>query len=199
VNLCLSDLPKFTCLPEPRGQHRATIHLLPEEQPRAALDAAFAACREGRLPEAPSIEWYIHTTLDPSLQDRHGRHSSALFCQWVPYELAEGSWDEQETSFVRRLLSICDEYAPGTSDLVEDVFTLTPPKIEARFGITHGHIHHVDNSFGFSDRMPYRVGIPGLYACGAGCHPAGSVIGAAGHNAALEVLEDLALTSSRGS
>lgn len=199
VNLCLADLPTFRCLPEQRGQHRATIHLLPEQQPRAALDAAFRDCLAGRLPEVPAIEWYIHTTLDRSLQDARGRHSAALFCQWVPYELAEGTWEAEEASFVRRLLSICDEYAPGTSDLVEDVFTLTPPNIEARFGITQGHIHHVDNSFGFDERMPYRVGVDGLYACGAGCHPAGSVIGAAGHNAAAEVLEDLALTSARGS
>ena len=39
--------------------------------------------------------------------------------------------------------------------------------------------------------MPYRAGIDGLYAASAGCHPAGSVIGAAGHNAAREVMADL--------
>lgn len=196
VNLCLSELPTFTCLPERRGQHRATIHLLPERDPRAALTNAFAECEAGRLPSEPSIEWYIHTTLDPSLRDEQGRHSAALFCQWVPYELAESTWEVQESRFVRHLLATCDRYAPGTSALVEDVFTLTPPKIEAHFGITAGHIHHVDNSFGFADRLPYRVGVPGLYACGAGCHPAGSVIGAAGHNAAVEVLADLATSSA---
>ena len=198
VNLCLSDLPTFTCLPEERGQHRATIHLLPEHDTRAALSTAFGACKAGRLPEEPSIEWYIHTTLDPSLKDGGGRHSAALFCQWVPYELAESSWEAEESPFVHHLLSICDRYAPGTSALVEDVFTLTPPKIEAHFGITSGHIHHVDNRFGFADRLPYRLGVGGVYACGAGCHPAGSVIGAAGHNAAMQVLEDLAITP-RGS
>ena len=31
VNLALSALPKFSCLPEAQGQHRATIHLLPGE------------------------------------------------------------------------------------------------------------------------------------------------------------------------
>jgi len=195
VNLCLNDLPTFTCLPEPRGQHRATIHLLPEDRPRATLQQAFEQCRAGRLPDHPSIEWYIHTTLDPSLQDQRGRHSAALFCQWVPYELAESSWADAETRFVARLLEICDGFAPGTSALVEDVFALTPPKIEAHFGISAGHIHHVDNSFGFADRLPYRLPIPGLYACGAGCHPAGSVIGAAGHNAAIELLADLAISA----
>ena len=195
VNLCLRDLPTFTCLPERRGQHGATIHLLPEHHPRAALREAFAQCQAGHLPDHPSIEWYIHTTLDPSLQDERGRHSAALFCQWVPYELAESSWPEEETRFVARLLEICDRFAPGTSDLVDDVFTLTPPKIEAHFGITAGHIHHVDNSFGFDDRLPYRLPLSGLYACGAGCHPAGSVIGAAGHNAAAVLLSDFAISA----
>jgi len=195
VNLCLNDLPTFTCLPERRGQHRATIHLLPQDRPRATLQEAFAQCQAGTLPDHPSIEWYIHTTLDPSLQDQCGRHSAALFCQWVPYELAESSWPDEEVRFVTRLLEICDRFAPRTSALVEDVFALTPPKIEAHFGISAGHIHHVDNSFGFADRLPYRLPIPGLYACGAGCHPAGSVIGAAGHNAAVELLGDLAISA----
>src|SRR5207302_2320271 len=30
VNLALDRLPAFTCLPEDRGQHNATIHLLPQ-------------------------------------------------------------------------------------------------------------------------------------------------------------------------
>lgn len=38
-----------------------------------------------------------------------------------------------------------------------DTFTLTPPKIESYFGISRGHIHHVDNSYGFADRFPYRT------------------------------------------
>jgi len=31
VNLALRDLPTFTCLPEPVGQHFCTTHLLPDE------------------------------------------------------------------------------------------------------------------------------------------------------------------------
>ena len=69
--------------------------------------------------------------------------------------------------------------------------TLHPKAIERYFGITLGHIHHVDNSFGFADRLPYAQPIAGLYSCSAGTHPAGSVIGCAGHNAAMRVLKDL--------
>jgi phytoene dehydrogenase-like protein len=192
VNLCLDALPRFTCLPEARGQHGATIHLLPDEEGVVdALGRAFADAQAGRLPEHPSIEWYIHTTLDDSLSDAKGRHSAALFVQWVPHTPLEGGWDTHEGPYVDHLLSLCDRFAPGTSSMVHDVDVLTPPRIEARFGMTRGHIHHVDNTFGFADRLPYATPVSGLYACGAGCHPGGSVIGAAGHNAAMRVLKDL--------
>jgi phytoene dehydrogenase-like protein len=193
VNLALRGLPKFTCLPEDRGQYGPTIHLLPDERDvMRRLRDGYAGVQAGKLDEFPTIEWYIHTTVDPSLRDHEGNHNSALFVQWVPYEIAGSSWEAEEERYVRHLLSICDRFAPGTSDLVVDTFPLHPKKIEQHFGITRGHIHHVDNAFGFADRLPYATPIAGLYSCSAGCHPAGSVIGAAGHNAAERVLRDLA-------
>ncbi|MDC0714320.1 NAD(P)/FAD-dependent oxidoreductase [Stigmatella sp. ncwal1] len=192
VNLCLKGLPTFTCLPEDRGQFGPTIHLLPQEKDvLGALARAYADTQAGRLSECPSIEWYFHTPIDPSLRDEQGHHNSALFVQWVPSQPAGSSWEKEESRYVQHLLSICDRFAPGTSDLVVETFALTPPRIESHFGITHGHIHHVDNKRGFTDRLPYETPVQGLYFCGAGCHPAGSVIGAAGHNAAGVVLKAL--------
>jgi phytoene dehydrogenase-like protein len=187
----LRDLPTFTCLPEQRGQHAATIHLLPQDDVLAALRHSYAAVKAGRLADFPTIEWYVHTPVDPSLRDDAGHHSSALFVQWAPYEIAGSSWDAERDRYVEKLLGICDLFAPDTSSLVADTFALAPPDIERHFGMTRGHIHHVDNAVAFADRMPYAVGPAGLYAAGAGCHPAGSVIGAAGHNAATRVLADL--------
>lgn len=192
VNLALKDLPRFTCLPENRGQFGSTMHLLPDEaEVMPAMRAAFADVKAGRLPRFPTIEWYVHTTVDPSMKDPEGHHNSALFVQWVPYQLSGTTWEAEEEKYVQHLLGICDRFAPGTSALVADTFPLTPPKVEKHFGITRGHIHHVDNSFGFSDRLPCSTPVQGLYSCSAGCHPAGSVIGAAGHNAAERVLRDL--------
>jgi phytoene dehydrogenase-like protein len=192
VNLALERLPTFTCLPQDRGQHHATIHLLPPEPGvMSHLRNAFEQAQAGELAEFPAIEWYMHTPADRTLQDDQGRHSSAFFVQWVPYELKHRSWDDAVDGYVRHLLSIADRFAPGFSDSVVDVFALTPKKIEQHFGISYGHIHHVDNTFGFDQRMPYATPIAGLYSCSAGCHPAGSVIGAAGHNAAMRVVKDL--------
>lgn len=197
VNMALRDLPRFTCLPagspSPFG---ATIHLLPGADGTGAgsLDGVrrmWGDVQAGRLPDFPTMEWYVHTTVDPSLQDAAGHHSAALFVQSVPYAPAAGSWDDLVPGYVEHLLGQVERFAPGTRDLVADVVALPPPGIESHFGITGGHIHHVDNGFAFADRVPYVTGVDGVYAGSAGCHPAGSVIGAAGHNAARRILADL--------
>ncbi|MFE0590386.1 phytoene desaturase family protein [Micromonospora echinospora] len=202
VNLALTGLPRFSCLPaDAPSPFGSTIHLLPGSaslvggdatSPMTALREMWADVRAGRLPAEPTIEWYLHTTVDPSLRDQAGHHSSALFVQSVPYELAGTTWDDALPGYVTQLVELCERYAPGTGDLIADAVPLTPPGIEAHFGITGGHIHHVDNTVSFTDRMPYATGVDGLYAGSAGCHPAGSVIGAAGHNAARRILADLA-------
>lgn len=194
VNLALRDLPTFTCLPQRLNQHGATMHILPDESVVwQSLKDSYDDAKAGRLPEFPTIEWYVHTPVDPTMTDEKGRHSSALFVQWVPYEIAGSSWEVEADKYAHHLLSICDQFAPDTSSLVDDMFVLHPKAIESHFGITYGHIHHIDNIFGFADRHPYRTPAQNVYSCSAGCHPAGSVIGASGHNAAMAVLKDLGL------
>jgi phytoene dehydrogenase-like protein len=197
VNLALAGLPTFAALPEPRGQHSTTVHLLPEAAADGsvltALRRAFDAAGAGRLDPLPPVEWYLHSLLDPSLRDEEGRHSSAFFVQGVPHSPAGSTWEAEKEGYVGRLLAFAERFAPGLGSLVVDVDALAPPDIERRFGITHGNIDHVDNAVAFADRVPYRLGVDGVYAAGAGCHPAGSVIGCAGHNAARAVLADLGL------
>jgi phytoene dehydrogenase-like protein len=192
LNLALERLPAFSCLPEDRGQFGTTMHLLPEgPDVLRQLEAAFRSAASGKLPEFPSIEWYVHSTLDGTLSDERGRISSALFVQWVPYEIEGSSWDAEVERYADHLLAICDRFAPGTSSLVVDRFALHPQAIERHFGIRYGHIHHIDNSFGFADRFPHSLPIAGLYSASAGTHPAGSVIGCAGYLAAQCALRDL--------
>lgn len=193
INLCLDGLPTFSCLKEDRGQYGPTIHILPDQKdPIGSLRRAYDAVCRGELADEPTIEWYFHTPIDPSLRDPEGHHNGALFVQWVPYTLAGGkSWSDVEGAYVKKLLALCDRFAPDTSARVVETQVLTPPKIESYFGITRGHIHHIDNGYAFDHRAPYAMPIAGLYQCSAGTHPAGSVIGCGGHNAAGVVLKAL--------
>ena len=194
INMALSDLPRFKCLPEMRGQHNGTMHLLPQgPNPIAEIKAGFDAAMRGELAPCPTIEWYIHTQVDPSLRDPEGNHNAAFFIQWVPYEIKGSSWEAEESKYVDHICSIAEQFCPGFRRLVVDTSVFTPQRIEREIGIRFGHIHHVDNTFGFDQRMPYATGVAGLYSCSAGCHPAGSVLGAAGHNCAMRVMTDLGM------
>ncbi len=196
VNMALSGLPRFTCLGDEEIEpYQGTMHILPQGNVRETIQKAFEEVSAGRLADFPTIEWYVHSTLDESLSDAQGHHSSALFVQWVPRRFEDGSgWDDDKgEAYANHLIEICTRFAPNLREIVVDKEVLHPDAIESHFGIHRGHIHHIDNRFGFADRHPYRTPIEGLYACSAGCHPAGSVIGAAGHNAAHIVLEDMGL------
>jgi phytoene dehydrogenase-like protein len=122
----------------------------------------------------------------------------SLFCQYAPYELGEGSWEERREEIGRNIVETFAEYAPNLPDAVEHIEVLGPPDIEERMGITGGNIFHgeilPDQMFGnrpvrgFSD---YRTPVENLYLCGSGTWPGGAVFGAPGRNCALEVLADL--------
>ncbi|HEV8246813.1 MAG TPA: NAD(P)/FAD-dependent oxidoreductase [Polyangiaceae bacterium] len=196
LNLAFERLPTFRCLPENRGQFGPTIHLLPDESTVLGdLVRDFEAVQRGELPEFPSIEWYFHSPIDRSLSDRAGHISAAFFVQWVPYEIKGKSWDNEAESYARHLLSIADRFAPDTSSLVADWQVLHPQRIEEHFGISYGHIHHIDNGFGFADRLPHATPIGHLYSASAGTHPAGSVIGCAGYIAARRCLRELGVAT----
>ena len=90
-----------------------------------------------------------------------------------------------------------ESYAPGFRDLVEWHRLYTPVDIEEETGITGASIRHLDMTL---DQMLHRRPLPawsaykspldGLWLCGSGTHPCGSVTGAPGHNAAHAILAE---------
>jgi phytoene dehydrogenase-like protein len=112
--------------------------------------------------------------------------------------LRSGTWDERRDQFADRCFEVLDQYAPNFRRSVIDRQVLAPPDIERVYGLTGGNIFqgamHPDRLFflrpaaGWAD---YRTPVRGLYLCGSAAHPGGGVIGAAGRNAAREMLCDL--------
>jgi hypothetical protein len=66
----------------------------------------------------------------------------SLFCQYAPYRLAEGTWEERREEIGRNIIRTLGEYAPNLPGAVEGMEVLGPPDIEARIGITGGNIFH---------------------------------------------------------
>ena len=155
-----------------------------------ATQAAFDACARGDA--APDwCELYFHTAYDGSVAPA-GKQTMSVFAQYAPYNLADGDWDRRREEIGDRVLDAIARFAPDVAALVEHREVLGPPDIEARVGLTGGHIFQGDcrPEQMWDRRLPARTPVPGLYLCGAATHPGGSVIAANGRNAASAVLRD---------
>jgi phytoene dehydrogenase-like protein len=196
VNCALSGLPRFPGM-STNGvgpEHLATITVSPSID---YLEKACRAAAEGRVPDAMFLEAWIQTASEPELAP-DGKHTLSVFAQYVPYSLGEGTWDERREEIGDVVIGSLERYAPGLSDLVEDRLVLGPPDLEARFGLTGGHIFHGEllPEWLFEKRPAsgwhrHRTPLPGLYLCGSGTHPGGGVCGAPGRNAARAVMADV--------
>ena len=110
------------------------------------------------------------------------------------------STDQARAQVFERGLDLLEQAAPGTRRLVRAAETLTPHDLETQFGLSGGQWHQgevtLDQVFFLrpaASFQRYRMPIPGLWLCGAGAHPGGNVSGAAGANAAREILKSLRL------
>jgi phytoene dehydrogenase-like protein len=197
VNLALSEVPNFTCLPGNAAgpQHRGTIHLCPT---RDYIEKAFDRAKYGYISENPIVEATIPSSLDDTVAPK-GQHVMSMFTQYFPYKLAPdaGTLEENKKRYAERCIDIMTEYAPNFRKAVINYQVLAPADLETRFGLTGGNIMQGTmslSSLSFMRPVPgyadYRTPIRGLYMCGAATHPGGGVMGACGYNAAREILKD---------
>jgi phytoene dehydrogenase-like protein len=158
-----------------------------------ALHASFEAARGGEVTDELWAELYLHTAYDETIAPP-GHHVLSAFCQYAPYTFARGDWDSRRDDVGDRVIASIERIAPGFGALVVEREVLGPPDIEARIGLTGGHIFQGEcrPEWLWDRRLPARTGVPGLYLCGAATHPGGGVIAANGRNAAALVLADTA-------
>jgi phytoene dehydrogenase-like protein len=195
MNVALSELPRFACLPEPGDHMTAGIIMAPS---LAYMDRAFMDARTFGWSKAPIVEMLVPSTLDDTLAPA-GRHVASLFCQHVAPTLPDGrSWDDCREDVADLMIETVDAHAPGFKASVLGRQINSPLDLERTFGLIGGDIFHgkleLDQLFSARPVLghgAYRGPLAGLYLCGAGTHPGGGVTGAPGHNAAREILKDL--------
>jgi phytoene dehydrogenase-like protein len=197
MNVALSELPRFTCLPENGDHMTAGIVMGPS---LSYFDRAYQDARNLGWSREPIVEMLIPSTLDSTLAPA-GRHVASLFCQHVAPELPaslSGGWDAHRDTVADLMIETVDRAAPGFRSSVLGRVAYTPADLERTFGLVGGDIMHgalgLDQLFSARPVMghaDYRSPVPQLYMCGSGTHPGGGVTGAPGHNAAREVLRDL--------
>jgi len=194
MNVALSALPDFACLPEAGIHHQSGIIMAPS---LAYMEKAWFDARSGDMAGQPIVEMLIPSTVDDTLAPR-GAHVASLFCQHFNPVPANGkSWDALREAAADRVIDTVTRFAPNFRAAVLGRMTLTPLDLERRFGLTGGDIFHGALSLDqlFSARpvlgnANYRMPLAGLYLCGSGAHPGGGVTGLPGRNAAREIARD---------
>jgi phytoene dehydrogenase-like protein len=232
MNVALSQLPDFTCLPSAEDGSAGTHHGsgIVIGPGIGYLDRAFTDTRHAGWSLEPIIEMLIPSTQDETLAPP-GRHVASLFVQHVAPRLedvepiggdidmrlknrfrplaagvgpgrstATRSWTDprEKEAFADLVIDTLTRYAPNFRSSVIARQVLSPLDLEHRFGMLDGDISHgqmsLDQLFSLRPILGhanYRMPVKGLYLCGAGAHPGGGVTGAAGHNAAREIMGDL--------
>jgi phytoene dehydrogenase-like protein len=189
VNVTMRELPNFRARPGTRCDHHTgqiNTPLTKDEWSRG-----FAAARAGELPDRLWTELYLHTVYDPSVAPP-GVHTMSVFAQYVPHTFAQGTWEARRGEVGRRVVEAIARFCSNIHSAILDGEILGPPDIERRLGLSGGHIFQGDilPAFMWDRRLPAQTPMPGMYLCGAGTYPGGSVMGINGRNAAKAVLLD---------
>jgi phytoene dehydrogenase-like protein len=191
VNLALSGLPNFTCMPG-KGPHlRGAISISPSVE---YLERAYDDAKYGEFSRHPYMDCIFPSMIDPGMAPP-GQHVMSIFVQYAPFDLNGGWNDEKREAFGDAVIRTLARYAPNLPSLILHRQVITPHDIERVTGLTEGNIFQGElalQQLFFLRPVPqwakYRTPIEGYWQCGAGTHPGGGIMGASGRLAALEIL-----------
>jgi phytoene dehydrogenase-like protein len=193
VNLALSELPQFTCLPGEGPLHRGAISISPSID---YVERAYDDAKYGSFSRNPYMDVIIPSMIDRDMAPP-GHHVMSCFVQYAPYDVAGGWDDAKRDAFGETVIATLERYAPNIRRAIVGMQVITPKDIERIAGITGGNIFHGElllHQLFFLRPAPqwadFRTPLPGYYFGAAGAHPGGGVMGAAGKLAAEAALED---------
>lgn len=191
VNLALDALPDFRCLPGPGPHLRGAISISPSLD---YMERAYDDAKYGRFSSRPYIDIVIPSLTDPSVAPP-GKHVMSCFVQYAPYDLCNGSWDQQREAFGDNVVETLEEHAPNLKNIILHRQVVTPLDLEKEWGLSEGNIFQGElalQQLFFLRPVPgwakYRTPVRNLYLCGSAAHPGGGIMGAPGRNAALAIL-----------
>ena len=144
-------------MPADAGPGRRALFTLPPGLDVA--DAATTAAKRGEIADADElfVDCVVASTVDDTLAPA-GRHIMTCFVQYVPYRLAQGTWDARRDELGDKVLARIGQFAPNVPSAVVARQVLTPLDLERKYGLTEGNIFHGDIRF---DQLFHMRPVPG--------------------------------------
>ncbi|MDC1249448.1 NAD(P)/FAD-dependent oxidoreductase [Planktomarina sp.] len=161
------------------------------------MDRAYDDAKYGAPSQNPIILGLIPSVADPSMAPP-GKHILSANAFHAPVELKGTTWAAEREKFGLRCIDIMAQYMPNLKECISDYKFLSPLDLEEEFGLRDANIMHVDmmpaHMFGLRP-VPgissYKMPVKGLYLCGSGTWPGGTVSGVPGYNASRQILCDM--------
>jgi|TARA_B100000965_G_C19503850_1_gene718706 phytoene dehydrogenase-like protein len=195
LNIALDALPDFPCIPEGDPGGGGDMHFTETIE---EMEGAYDDWKRGEWSRNPYVDMCIPSKSDPTMAEP-GKHYMSVFIQYVPFNLANGGWNEErKQEFGRHIVDCISEFSPNFKDLINHYEVRTPLELENEVGLTEGNIFQGEltmDQLMFNRPVPgyaqYRTPLKNMYICSSSTHPGGGVMGAPGANAAREVLLDM--------
>jgi len=188
VHLALSGTLEFAGRPGARIEAARTGEELDD------LERAFDAVKYGEPSRRPVLDVRVPSLSDASLAPA-GHHVVSILAHFAPYHLRGGWTQEHRRALGDAVIESLARHAPSLRERLVAADLLTPADLEARYGLTEGHIHHGEQSLDqlFSLRphpscARHATEVPGLFLASGGTHPGGGITCAPGALAAQAVL-----------
>lgn len=173
---------------DPRTRFNTTLVPDPELQ-----QASFEACARGEVPEHPPVGMQIPTVMDPSLAPE-GFHIATTYGFFFPCTAPREARGRLRDAMAERILDRLSEFLPDLRDCIVERAVFSSDHFAAMQGATNGDfthgLIHPEQMIGGRLLVPgsaHATPIPGLYLCGASCHPGPGVTFLPGYGAAYEV------------
>lgn len=194
IMLALDGLPRFAAAPA--GLEAAYAGCQFRIGPSLDyMEQAFDDAKHGRPSAAPIILGLTPTMGDPGMAPP-GKHVMSLNVWHAPTCLRDGDWATEREQFGQRCIDLLAGYIPNLKDIIGGHRFLSPADLEAEFGLLDANIMHLDmmpaRMFGLrplAGWADYATPVAGLYLCGSGAWPGGTVSGLPGHNASQRILD----------
>jgi phytoene dehydrogenase-like protein len=177
---------------DPRTRFNTTLVPDPELQ-----QASYDACRRGELPEHPPVGMQIPTVMDPSLAPA-GFHIATIYGFFFPCTAPQSERGRLRDEMAERILDRLSEFLPDLRDCIVERAVFSSDHFATMQGATNGDfthgLIHPEQMLGGRLLVPgssHATPIPGLYLCGASCHPGPGVTFLPGYGAAYEVADAL--------
>lgn len=187
VHLALGRRIEFAARPGERVARVRTASTLDD------LERAFDPVKYGGMSEHPALDVAVPTVARPDTAP-DGCDVVSIVAHFAPHDLAGGWTDERRQELGDAVVRELERVAPGVGAAIVGREVLTPADIASRYGVSGGHVHHLEHALDQLVIRPsiettrYETPVKRLFLCGSGSHPGGGVTCAPGALAAAAVL-----------